>query len=431
MTEPAAEPPSASAEADHSAEASQRLRRHLRDSHALLGLPALWRGRSVEQIAESLLDVLVSLLRVELAHLRLGPGAGDHASGGGAGDASGGGAIEFWHPRSPIRPELLVQPFLELPPPQPLPVIAIPYPWSNGTLQLLAMRAEVIDEGALVVVGAARTHFPTEDERFLLRSAVDQASVAMANARLYEQAQRAIGLRDEFVSVAAHELRTPMTSLRAAVQLLQRHLAKGQPLDPEFVDRHLKTVDGQSKRMVQLIVRLLDVSRMETGKLSLELKQVDLWQLTEMVVANLQLTTHQHRIEMAAPTPARPIVAEVDPLRLEQVLANLLDNAVKYSPEGQAIEVRIDHDRAGVRITVRDHGLGIPLERRDRIFDRFFQAHLETHQSGMGLGLFISREIVRQHGGDLIAEFPNDGGSCFVITLPLEREVVEPSADRG
>jgi two-component system, OmpR family, sensor histidine kinase VicK len=133
---------------------------------------------------------------------------------------------------------------------------------------------------------------------------------------------------------------------------------------------------------------------------------------------------------VAPAAPARPLMATVDPLRLEQVLVNLIDNAMKYSPEGGSIAVGINvHDPETVQITVRDHGLGIPPERRERIFDRFFQAHLETHRSGMGLGLYISREIVRQHGGDLTAEFPADGGSCFVISLPMHQHDERPSSD--
>jgi signal transduction histidine kinase len=422
MAEQAAEPTGAAPRAESPEHTNLRLRRHLRDSNALLGLPAIWRGQNLEQIAHSFLDVLVSLLRVDLAHLRLDTRASSRAPSE--------RETEFWHPRCPASPEIVTQPFLELAPPQPLPVVSIPHPFQDGTLRVVGMRAELIDEGALIVVGSARAGFPTRDEQFLLRAAVDQATVAIANARLFEQAQQAIRLRDEFFSVAAHELRTPMTSLRAAVQLLQRHAGRGEPLPAALVDRHIKTVDEQSKKMVQLIVQLLDVSRMETGKLSLELQRTNLWQLVWSVVANLQATTDQHQLEVAPAAPARPLMATVDPLRLEQVLVNLIDNAMKYSPEGGSIAVGINvHDPETVQITVRDHGLGIPPERRERIFDRFFQAHLETHRSGMGLGLYISREIVRQHGGDLTAEFPADGGSCFVISLPMHQHDERPSSD--
>ena len=113
-------------------------------------------------------------------------------------------------------------------------------------------------------------------------------------------------------------------------------------------------------------------------------------------------------------------MASVDPVRFEQVIANLLDNAIKYSPDGGPIELELTRpSAASVQLAVRDHGLGIAPERRSQIFDRFYQAHGEGYRSGMGLGLYISRQIVELHGGELWAEFPPDGGSRFVVRLPV------------
>jgi signal transduction histidine kinase len=110
----------------------------------------------------------------------------------------------------------------------------------------------------------------------------------------------------------------------------------------------------------------------------------------------------------------------VDPLRLEQVVTNLLDNAIKYSPEGGEIEVELAApDPTAVRLCVRDRGMGIPPDKRARIFDRYYQAHGEGHLSGMGLGLYISRQIVELHGGRIAAEWPPEGGTHFVVTLPV------------
>jgi signal transduction histidine kinase len=114
----------------------------------------------------------------------------------------------------------------------------------------------------------------------------------------------------------------------------------------------------------------------------------------------------------------------VDPLRLEQVLSNLVGNAIRYSPQGGpiALTLAVDPGGATVRLAVRDRGLGIPAERRAHIFDRFYRAHADHHRSGLGLGLYISHEIVALHGGRLEAEFPADGGSRFIVTLPTQRE---------
>jgi signal transduction histidine kinase len=110
----------------------------------------------------------------------------------------------------------------------------------------------------------------------------------------------------------------------------------------------------------------------------------------------------------------------VDPLRIEQVVTNLLSNAIKYSPDGGAIDVTLTSAADSTRLEVRDHGIGIPPERRARLFDRFYQAHGEGHFGGLGLGLFISRQIVELHGGSLEADFPADGGTSFRVSLPQQ-----------
>jgi signal transduction histidine kinase len=113
-------------------------------------------------------------------------------------------------------------------------------------------------------------------------------------------------------------------------------------------------------------------------------------------------------------------MADVDALRVEQVLSNLLDNAVKLSPDGGPIDVCLTQRATfSVELSVRDHGLGIPPEKREQIFERFYQAHGHDHRSGLGLGLYISRQMVELHGGEMRAEFPPDGGSRFVVRLPL------------
>lgn len=146
--------------------------------------------------------------------------------------------------------------------------------------------------------------------------------------------------------------------------------------------------------------------------------------LVEGVAAVVRQTTERHAISVRAPGP---VIAHVDAIRIEQVIRNLLENAVKYSPAGGPVVVDVGLDRAAdgagvVVIAVRDHGVGIAPEKRDRIFDRFYQAHEGAGLSGMGLGLFLSREIVELHGGRIRAEFPADGGARFVVELPARPE---------
>jgi signal transduction histidine kinase len=235
------------------------------------------------------------------------------------------------------------------------------------------------------------------------------------------RAEAAVRSRDEFLSVAAHELKTPITSLLASTQLVLRRAERDGALDPRRAEQTLRTAVTQSTKLARLVAQLLDVSRIESGKLALEPRGVDPPDLGAAAApaARARTTSHEIRVREARSATAAPIVVPADPLRLEQVLTNLLDNAIKYSPEGGPVEIALERDTAStVRLAVRDHGIGIPADRRAHIFDRFYQAHGEGYLSGMGLGLHISRQIVELHGGTIAAEFPEDEGTRFVVRLP-------------
>jgi PAS domain S-box-containing protein len=233
------------------------------------------------------------------------------------------------------------------------------------------------------------------------------------------EAEAALRLRDEFLSIASHELRTPIASLSGYAQLILRQLSREGHLEPERVAQALDVIKGQADKLARLISQLLDISRLEAGKLALECQPTDLVALVGQVVAGVRARFDGHPVAIAAPPS---LEAEVDPLRLEQVLNNLLDNAIKYSPEGGPIEVAVSRSADdALEIAVRDRGLGIPPEKRARIFERFYQAHGNGHRSGMGLGLYVSRQVVELHGGEIRAEFPEDGGSRFIVRLPVTR----------
>jgi signal transduction histidine kinase len=223
-------------------------------------------------------------------------------------------------------------------------------------------------------------------------------------------------MRDEFMSIASHELRTPIAALQVQAQLIMRRAERGR-LDVERTAQAFRAVNAQAGRLTRLVTQLLDTSRIETGKLKLEREWTDLVALTSQGVANAASVSPRHTMRLDAPPS---LTATIDPLRLEQVIMNLLDNAVKYSPSGGEIEVRLARvaDRAA-ELSVRDHGLGIPPEKRAQIFERFYQAHGGGHRSGLGLGLFICRQIVEMHGGTITAEFPEDGGTRVIVRIPL------------
>src|SRR5919201_1410239 len=200
----------------------------------------------------------------------------------------------------------------------------------------------------------------------------------------------------------------------ADVQLALRRFGGGGEPDPALAERALRSVEEHAIKLARLVEQLLDISRLEGGRLALDRRETDLAALVEACVAEAQARTDRHRLSQQGPPT---LLANIDSLRLEQVLTNLLDNAMKYSLGGD-IDVTLAEPRdGGVELAVRDHGAGIPPDRRERIFERFYRAHEHDHSSGMGLGLYISRQIVELHGGELRAEFPPDGGSRFTITL--------------
>jgi excisionase family DNA binding protein len=259
------------------------------------------------------------------------------------------------------------------------------------------------------------------------RRVEEQLRQALASERAArEEAETALRLRNEFLSIAAHELKTPITTLGGYAQFVLRQHKRERELEPDQLMHSLQIIAGQAGRLSRLLGQLLDISRLEAGRLTLERQPTDLVELMEQIVSGARTWSDRHVITLSVP-PA--LEALVDPLRLEQVVTNLLDNAIKYSPDGGPVEV--DLLRVGetaAELSVRDWGLGIPPEKRGQIFERFYQAHASGHQSGMGLGLYISRQLVEAHGGEVRAEFPPDGGTSFTVRLPVNLD--EPDAAR-
>jgi PAS domain S-box-containing protein len=250
----------------------------------------------------------------------------------------------------------------------------------------------------------------------------DRIALAIDRAQLFEtaraakheaaRAEEAVRIREEFLSVAAHELKTPVTAAKVATQLLKRMFASSALSEPQT--QALDSVDTQITRLARLVGQLLETVRIASGTLELDLDEVDLAELVRSVVTAIAPVAAQHRFVVDAP---QQMTALLDAPLIERVLTNLLDNAVKFSPGGGAVEVRLEKMDSTALLTVRDHGLGVAPEHRLRLFDRFYQAHAD--RSGLGLGLHISRDIVERHGGTIYLDPPRDGGSRFVISLPL------------
>jgi len=243
-----------------------------------------------------------------------------------------------------------------------------------------------------------------------------RVGIMVANACGYEALQEELHQVNEAMAVAAHELRTPAAALRGITQLLLRQYERGDGVDPEDLRSGLSRIDRQAIRLATMVDRLMDAACVDTGKLSVVRSDAD---VREIVLSVVELARAGHPERCVTIDAPRAIQAQLDPLRIEQVLSNLIDNALKFSPPHAPVEItlRLAHP-GGAIIAVRDHGVGVPVERRDQIFDRFVQAHREQAPAGLGLGLYLSQRIVEQHGGRLTAEYPTDGGARFVVELP-------------
>lgn len=238
-------------------------------------------------------------------------------------------------------------------------------------------------------------------------------------------------LKDEFFSMAAHELRTPLTAIKGYVQILAKQLARTEAPSP-MIDKSLVTLREQSDRMERLINDLLDFARVETGQLAFRYQDFNLVSLIEETVAEAARSTQRHRV--ALETPHAEINGRWDRDRLAQVFANLLTNAIKYSPDGGPITVTVDwsgQHEDDVSIAVRDEGLGIPSQDLPRLFARYSRVGDSSHfyRSGLGIGLYITKEIVDSHGGRISVTSESGQGSVFTVSLPLQpRRISRPAS---
>jgi signal transduction histidine kinase len=243
--------------------------------------------------------------------------------------------------------------------------------------------------------------------------------------RARAEAAAAERLKDEFVAIAAHELRNPMAAIKGYAQMLTSRSARGKggALE-EWQTEALATIDASTSRLVELTDDLLDVTRLQAGRLELHLAPVDLVALVRRVARRLQVTTPAHTLGVIA--EGKGVVACVDVQRMEQVLGNLINNAIKYSPEGGpvTISLRACDDQGMAEISIRDAGIGIPEAEQPHIFARFVRADNAKARGigGTGLGLYLCRELVERHGGRIRFESVEGQGTTFHFTLPLVRD---------
>jgi signal transduction histidine kinase len=268
-------------------------------------------------------------------------------------------------------------------------------------------------QGALLLCKPEGTTFSVR-EMDLWSAAAAQLAVAVENARLLREAQAALRIRDEFISIASHELKTPLTPLKMTFYLMERKLAEGRPIEVSAVIKAKRQVD----RLTGLVNQLLEASRVELGKLAIDRAPLDFGQLVVEAVEEFRAAYDR---DLRVSLPEERVMVKGDRDRLDQVVVNLIENALKYSPNHLPVEVALERRDGEMRLSVRDRGIGIPPAEQARIFQRFYRAQNAStrHFGGLGLGLFISHSVVSLHGGRLEVSSEEGNGSTFAVRLPL------------
>jgi PAS domain S-box-containing protein len=281
----------------------------------------------------------------------------------------------------------------------------------------LAVRGRMLGALSLISSRSNRHYSPTD--LVIAEELARRCAHAVENARLHQEAQTALRAREHFVAVASHELRTPIARVKGYAEMLQTAHADGT-LPPELLERGLQRIEDASDRLTALVRDLLDVSRMSSGALPLRPRELDIVDLLRDLVSRSQEQIGPHGRALLDILGAPPHVTG-DPDRLEQVFQNLLDNAIKYSPEGADVRVRVQSKAGGVLIELQDRGIGLPNDTAERIFEPFGRAPnaQERQIQGMGLGLYICRNIVEQHRGRIWARSDGEGhGTLVTVWLP-------------
>lgn len=276
--------------------------------------------------------------------------------------------------------------------------------------------------GALGLYKSSPGRSFTPEDFGLVEELARRMALAVDNILLYHQAQQAIEARDHFLSTATHELRTPITAIKATAQILLRATLNDR-LDLARFERSLRSLDASTNRLTRLSDDLLDVSRLRTDRLILNVTPISLEDVMKEALQRFEDLLHDEITVVTDLQRVCPIVADTD--RLDQVITNLLGNAAKYSPDGGVIRVSLSPDKGGAHLQVADQGIGLTAGSEETIFEPFGRAHnAATRQiPGMGLGLFISRGIVERHGGRIWLESAGEGrGTTAHVWLPCHRE---------
>lgn len=288
----------------------------------------------------------------------------------------------------------------------------------EGHLPVVSYLAVPVVSQSGVVVGGLFFGHPQEavfkeEHESLVAAIATQAAIALDNAKLYEEVKLLNAQKDEFIGFASHELKTPLTTAMGYVQLLQN--------EPEMSPEYIKKISRQMTRLSAIIADLLDISRIQAGRLDLHFKHTSLQELIRNSIETLgQTGTATHKIECEL--PAVDISVSVDEQKMEQVLVNLLSNAIKYSPDRKKVLLSAIQVGDQVQVSIQDFGEGIAEHDMEKIFKRFYRVpSLSNNAEGLGLGLYISQGIIEAHSGKIWVESEAGKGATFHIMFPVER----------
>jgi signal transduction histidine kinase len=279
------------------------------------------------------------------------------------------------------------------------------------------MVVPVLGDAVFVAARSGQKPFSDEEQQVITNFAY-QLGIAADNARLFEAQQEALQVKDQFLSIVSHELRTPLTTIKGYAQMLHRRLAG----DPDG-ERFANNIDAQVSRLGRLVDDLLDVTRFARGQFELRRQRIELRPVLEDVAARFRVVSPNHTLRLELDDDSYQGYWDRD--RLEQVMNNLVSNAIKYSPAGGGVTIATGRLNGEVKISVSDEGVGIPEEEQGHLFERFYRGRGPARDaSGLGLGLYVTRRIVEAHGGAITVRSTPNEGSEFSFTLPLARRPV-------
>ena len=270
--------------------------------------------------------------------------------------------------------------------------------------------------GAITFVTAESGRHYTQADLSMAEELASRAALAIQNARLYSEAQKAIGIRDDFISIASHELRTPITSLKMYTQVLQKQLSKKG--ETSF-NHSLSRMDAQLNKLTGLISDLLNISKIELGRLEFQEEWFNLDEVVKEACEAIQQIATKHTIHIEG-SIVQPVWGDKD--RIGQVVTNLLTNAIKYSPQAQKVVVRLQAEPDNALVSVQDFGIGIDSEHLNKIFTRFYRVSDPEEKTfpGLGIGLYLSCEIIKRHHGSMMVASEKGKGSVFSFSLPYK-----------